>query len=239
MRIKINLLIIVFLLGFFITPLRASNDKILYLIEQGVFDKALILTEVQLTNKQDDVYYLFLKGVILTKMDRLKEAELIFISLTKKHPELPEPYNNLAVVYAAKGDFHRAETTLHQAIKTGPSYSSILNNLTSLYEKTASQTYSKVLKLDLKQKNKEFLSVINALQKKYRQYMVRLKQTKLDDLQDQLNAQASRLAEDEITINTIQQKLDIKEQTLIQNERVTFQLQEELEHRQRLIAKEA
>src|SRR5882757_9021345 len=40
----------------------------------------------------------FLKGLILTEQSKQAEAIKIFTGLTEDYPELPEPYNNLAVL---------------------------------------------------------------------------------------------------------------------------------------------
>ena len=97
-------------------------------------------------------------------MDRLKESEAVFIGLTEKHPELPEPYNNLAVVYAASGDYDKAEEALRMAINTHPSYATAHENLGDIYAKMASQAYNNALKLDSNnQETKEKLSMISDL----------------------------------------------------------------------------
>jgi len=134
------------------------------LIQQGSFEKALVLAEEQLAENPDEIQTLFLKGLILARMDRLKESEAVFIGLTEKHPELPEPYNNLAVVYAASGDYDKAEEALRMAINTHPSYATAHENLGDIYAKMASQAYNNALKLDsTNQETKEKLSMISDL----------------------------------------------------------------------------
>ncbi len=61
---------------------------------------------------------------------------------------MPEPYNNLAVIYAAQGHFDKAREALELAIKTHPSYSVAHENLGDLYAKLASMAYDKALELD-------------------------------------------------------------------------------------------
>jgi len=134
------------------------------MIQQGSFEKALVLAEEQLSVNPDEIQTLFLKGLILARMDRLKESEAVFIGLTEKHPELPEPYNNLAVVYAASGDYDKAEEALRQAINTHPSYATAHENLGDIYAKMASQAYNNALKLDSdNQETREKLSMISDL----------------------------------------------------------------------------
>ncbi len=90
----------------------------------------------------------FLKGLILTELNRYNDAVKVFSDLTEDYPELPEPYNNLAVLYAAQAQYDRAKTSLEMAIRTHPSYATAHENLGDIYAKMASQSYDKALQLD-------------------------------------------------------------------------------------------
>jgi ketosteroid isomerase-like protein len=61
---------------------------------------------------------------------------------------LPEPYNNLAVLYAQQKQYDKARTALEMAIRTHPSYAIAYENLGDVYAKLASQAYDKALQLD-------------------------------------------------------------------------------------------
>jgi tetratricopeptide (TPR) repeat protein len=164
MQIKIKLLSIIILSSVLVTSVAAGNEEIQRMIQQGSFQKALVLAEEQLAINPDETQTLFLKGLILARMDRLKESAAVFIRLTEEHPELPEPYNNLAVIYAASGEYDKAEEALRQAINTHPSYATAHENLGDIYAKMASQAYNNALKLDSNnQETKEKLSMISEL----------------------------------------------------------------------------
>ena len=90
----------------------------------------------------------FLKGLILTEQAKPAEAIKIFTGLTEDYPELPEPYNNLAVLYAQQGQYDKARGALEMAIRTHPSYATAHENLGDIYAKMASQAYDKALQLD-------------------------------------------------------------------------------------------
>jgi len=90
----------------------------------------------------------FLKGVILAEQNKNVEAIAVFNDLTEEYPELPEPYNNLAVLYANQGDYEKARKALEMAIRTHPSYAVAHENLGDIYATLASQAYDKALKLD-------------------------------------------------------------------------------------------
>lgn len=90
----------------------------------------------------------FLKALILTEQGKQGDAIKIFTGLTEDYPELPEPYNNLAVLYAQQGQYDKARTALEMSIRTHPSYATAHENLGDIYAKMASQAYDKALQLD-------------------------------------------------------------------------------------------
>ena len=90
----------------------------------------------------------FLKGLLLTEQKRIAEAIQIFTGLTEDFPELPEPYNNLAVLYASQGNYDKAKSALELAIHTHPSYATAHENLGDIYAQLASRAYDRALQLD-------------------------------------------------------------------------------------------
>jgi ketosteroid isomerase-like protein len=90
----------------------------------------------------------FIKGVIQRDSGKTAEAIATFTKLTEDYPELPEPYNNLAVLYAGQNQFDKARAALEMAIRTNPSYATAHENLGDIYAKLASQAYNKALQLD-------------------------------------------------------------------------------------------
>lgn len=91
---------------------------------------------------------LFMKGVFLAEQGRRDEAIKVFTEVTDRFPTLPEPYNNLAVLYADQGQFDKARKALETAIKTHPSYATAHENLGDIYARMASEAYDKALQLD-------------------------------------------------------------------------------------------
>ncbi len=90
----------------------------------------------------------FLKGLLLTEQKRIPEAIQVFTGLTEDFPELPEPYNNLAVLYASQGNYDKAKSALELAIHTHPSYATAHENLGDIYAQLASRAYDRALQLD-------------------------------------------------------------------------------------------
>lgn len=118
------------------------------LMRQGQARQALEVTEKGLAAKPRDAQLRFLKGLILTEMNRQQDAIAVFSKLTEDFPELPEPYNNLAVIYAQQRQFDKAKSSLEMAIRTHPSYATAHENLGDIYARLASQAYDKALQLD-------------------------------------------------------------------------------------------
>jgi Flp pilus assembly protein TadD/ketosteroid isomerase-like protein len=118
------------------------------LMKQGQLKEALEHTEQILSGKPKDPQARFLKGLILTEMNRPAEAIAVFTKLTEDYPELPEPYNNLAVLYAQQRQYDKAKTALEMAIRTHPAYAIAYENLGDIYTRMASQAYDKALQLD-------------------------------------------------------------------------------------------
>src|SRR4051794_19919365 len=125
-------------------PLQDANQ----LFRQGQFDRAMERVNSYLASRPKDARGRFLKGLILTEQNKPAEAIKVFTDLSQDFPELPEPYNNLAVLYASQGQYDKARNSLEMAIRTHPSYATAHENLGDIYAKMASQAYDKALQLD-------------------------------------------------------------------------------------------
>ncbi|KQW99181.1 hypothetical protein ASC94_31190 [Massilia sp. Root418] len=117
------------------------------LMRAGKAGEALARTNAYLTRNPGDPQMRFMKGVLLTEQNKSEEAIAIFAKLTEDYKDLPEPYNNLAVLYAASGQYDKARVTLEKAIRTNPSYMTAYENLGDVYGRLASQAYDKALAL--------------------------------------------------------------------------------------------
>ncbi len=116
--------------------------------KQGNFAGAMEKIESVIAANPRDARARFLKGLILTEQNKPLEAIKVFNVLTEDYPELPEPYNNLAVLYASQGQYDKARKALEMAIRTHPSYAIAHENLGDVYAKMASEAYDKALQLD-------------------------------------------------------------------------------------------
>lgn len=118
------------------------------LLKTHHYKRALAQVDAVLAAKPGDPQARFLKGVILTEAGDSNHAIAVFKQLTEDYPELPEPYNNLAVIYASQGRYELARTELERALRTHPSYATAYENLGDIYAKMASEAYDKALQID-------------------------------------------------------------------------------------------
>jgi len=116
----------------------------------GNLTGALTRANAYLAKNPKDAQTRFLKGLILADQGKTNDAIAVFTSLTEDYPELPEPYNNLAVLYASQNKYAEAKNALEMAIRTHPSYATAHENLGDVYAKMASIAYDKALALDNK-----------------------------------------------------------------------------------------
>jgi Flp pilus assembly protein TadD/ketosteroid isomerase-like protein len=116
--------------------------------ENGQQAAALERINTYLAANPKDAQAMFMKGIILAESGKRDEAIKAFTELTEKYPNLPEPYNNLAVLHADAGQYDKAKKALETAIKTHPSYATAHENLGDIYARMASEAYDKALQLD-------------------------------------------------------------------------------------------
>ncbi|MEJ7670358.1 MAG: tetratricopeptide repeat protein [Casimicrobiaceae bacterium] len=122
------------------------------LIGQKQFMEAIAILDRLTTDRPREPQARFLKGVALTDSDKLDEAITTFRGVLADFPELPEPYNNLAVLYARKGEYELARIELEAAIKAAPDYGVAYENLGDVHARLAAQNYERALARDSKNK---------------------------------------------------------------------------------------
>ena len=118
------------------------------LLKSGKGTEALAKADKYLADKPKDPQMRFLKGVIQTQAGSTVEAIATFQALTQDYPELPEPYNNLAALYASQNELEKARTALEMAVRMNPSYAIAHENLGDIYARMAGQSYGRALQLE-------------------------------------------------------------------------------------------
>ena len=117
-------------------------------IDAGNYSAALSALDDHLRANPQDAEARFTRGLVLVKLVRTDEAIQVFADLTRDYPQLPEPYNNLAVLYAQRGDYEKSRDALEAALATHPSYATAHENLGDVYTALATAAYNRALVLD-------------------------------------------------------------------------------------------
>ena len=130
------------LLGLWASAAHANDyDEVNMLLRQGKPTEALAKADTYIAGKPRDPQMRFLRGVILTEQNKQAEAIIAFTQLTQDFPELSEPYNNLAALYASQSKFDQARAALETALKLNPNYATAHENLGDVYARLAAQEY--------------------------------------------------------------------------------------------------
>ncbi len=95
----------------------------------------------------EPVQALFERARSLEAAGEVKAAMAAYRRLIDAHPDLPEPYNNLAVLHARRGELEQARKLLQRALETHASYAAIYRNLRTVNVELARDSYIKALEL--------------------------------------------------------------------------------------------
>ena len=88
-----------------------------------------------------------LHGVLRAREGETGEAIRIFEALRREHPDMIEPYNNLAVLYALEGRLEAARETLVATLERSPD-AIAYTNLGDVYGKLARRAYERARELE-------------------------------------------------------------------------------------------
>src|SRR5437879_1239857 len=134
-----------------VAPLAALADDyadVNQLAKQGKYAEAIARADQYLAAKPRDPQMRFLKGVVQAESGHRADAITTYTQLTQEYPELPEPYNNLAVLYAQDNEYDKAREALEGAVRANPSYATAYENLGDVYAKLAGQSYAKAQQIE-------------------------------------------------------------------------------------------
>jgi Flp pilus assembly protein TadD len=124
--------------------LRKASD----LVERKQYAAAIEMLDRLTAERPREPQARFVKGIALTDEGRTDEAIAQFHALVADFPELPEPRNNLAVLYAKKGEYRLARDELERAVQAAPDYAIAHENLGDVYARLAQVEYQRVVALD-------------------------------------------------------------------------------------------
>lgn len=157
---------------FLILPIAVANaqdevEKARMLAESGETAEALELLEDVIVDEESRATTViearYMRGIILLGDGQTAEAKSAFAELLREYPELPEPYNNLAAIYAAEGEFETARDLLSRVLQKHPDYAVALENLGDLYAKMAIDAYERAREQNPEEFLTEKIEVIGQL----------------------------------------------------------------------------
>jgi tetratricopeptide (TPR) repeat protein len=128
-----------------LTPELADASR---LIGESDYAAALAKIEAVLAIDSKNPQARFLKGVVQNDRGETDAAIATFQALNEDYPELPEPYNNLAVIWAQRGEYVKARKALETALVTRPDYAIAHENLGDIYVRLAGAEYDRAVALD-------------------------------------------------------------------------------------------
>ena len=128
-----------------ITPWALATDlsRAQQQLSAGQRTQAVSTLESALRQTPNDLTLRFALGVMRMDLGDLAAAQTIFLSLTQDFPDLPDPFNNLAVIHAAQGELELARSELEQALRLQPEHAQAQENLGDLYLRLAMRAYQR------------------------------------------------------------------------------------------------
>ncbi len=129
------------------------HNDVRKLFRQAKYAQALLVVNKNLETNPRDPQMRFWQGYIFEQLGQPDMALQVYLALTQEYPELPEPHNNLGVMYAVLGDYPKAKASLDAALRANPNYATALENLGDVLVNLARQAYERSLSLDNKQPN--------------------------------------------------------------------------------------
>lgn len=132
-----SMLLLAALLGFGAASQADALGDARRLSGAGQTVQALAVVDKALADKPKDAELRFFRGVLLTDLGRSAEAQLIYTALSQEYPELPDPFNNLAVLHAARGELDQARALLETALRNEPRHRAARENLGDVFLRLA------------------------------------------------------------------------------------------------------
>jgi Flp pilus assembly protein TadD len=123
------------LVGLMTAPAARADEstEIRALLGRGELAEALVRSEKAVAADPRDAQARFLQGVVLMDLHRDDEALALFMRLAQEYPELPDPYNNIALLHARAGRLEPARQALETALRNDPGHPTARANLGQVY----------------------------------------------------------------------------------------------------------
>ena len=117
------------------------TPRVEFLLKNNNPAQALELADLGIKANPRNAQLQFLRTTALERLGRTEEAAKGLRSMIGAYPEIPEPYNNLAVIEAGMGNLEEALTLLSQALRINPSFATALKNKGDVHLALALENY--------------------------------------------------------------------------------------------------
>jgi Flp pilus assembly protein TadD len=91
-------------------------------LARGDMAAALATADAALAARPRDAQARFLRAVVLMELKRNDDALALFTQLSQEYPELPEPFNNIALLQVRAGRLELARQALETALRNDPGH---------------------------------------------------------------------------------------------------------------------
>ena len=125
-----------------------TRAEVQRLQRSGQTTEALVRADKYIAANPRDPQMRFVKAGVLSAASKTAEAEELLVQLTRDYPELPEPWNNLAVLHASRGQLDKAQEALQAALRINPAYATALENLGDVRLRQANEAYQRARQID-------------------------------------------------------------------------------------------
>jgi len=124
------------------------HDQVKKLLRQEKYERAVVLVDKFMAVNPRDPQMRFWKAWITDRTGDKQVALNMYLSLTQDYPEIAEPFNNLAVLYAAKGQFSVAKEALDAALRANPNFADAHENMGDVLVQLANYSYQRSLQIN-------------------------------------------------------------------------------------------
>jgi Flp pilus assembly protein TadD len=114
------------------------------LLARGDLTGALQRAERAAAASPRDAQLHFLLGVVLMDLGRDGAALDVFMRMSEEYPELPDPYNNIALLRARAGELEQARQALESALRNDPGHRLARANLGRVHLLMAVQAWEQL-----------------------------------------------------------------------------------------------
>ncbi len=131
-----------------VTQQPSEYAEVQRLLNAGNPGAALPRADTYLQANPRDPQMRLLRAIALSDGGRTDEAIEAYSRLIQDYPELPEPYNNLAVLRAGQDRLDEALALLQDALRARPGYATALDNLGDIHARLALRAWQQARHAD-------------------------------------------------------------------------------------------